>query len=52
MQMMLQISLMVLQSMMIDEVKFDNECEMNVNDGIHGWMEEKLVGSFDDMENV
>ncbi len=35
---MLQISLMVLQSMMTNEVKFDNECEMNVDNGLHGWM--------------
>jgi len=32
---------MVLQLMMTNEVKFDNECEMNVNNGLRGWMEDE-----------
>jgi hypothetical protein len=38
---MLQISSMVLQTTITGEVRFDDECEMNVDDGLHGWMEDE-----------
>jgi hypothetical protein len=41
MQIMLQISSMVLQSTMNDEVRFDDEHEMRVDDSLHGWTEDR-----------
>jgi hypothetical protein len=41
MQIMLQISSMVLQSTTIDEVRFDDEHEMSVDDGLHGWTKDR-----------
>jgi len=40
--------------MMTNKVRFNNELEMNVDNGLHGWMEDeiKLVGMYDDMEKV
>jgi len=53
MQIMLEILLMVLQSTMTDETKFDDKCEMSVNNGLHGWTGDgKPVGLSDDMEKV
>jgi hypothetical protein len=40
MQTMLQILSMMLHSMTTDEMRFDNKHEMNVDDGLHGWMED------------
>ncbi len=46
MQIMLQISSMVLQSMMPNETRFDDEREMSVDDdGLHGWTWGPVVGA-------
>ncbi len=42
---MLQISSMVLQSMMPNETRFDDEREMSVDDGLHGWTWGPVVGA-------
>jgi hypothetical protein len=39
MQIMLHILSTVLQSTTTDNARSDNKCEMNVNNGMHGWME-------------
>jgi hypothetical protein len=44
-QIMLQIMLMVLQSTMTDEKRFNNECEMNVDDGLQSGWRTKIGGS-------
>ncbi len=41
MKIMLSISSMVLQLMMTNKVRFNDEHEMNVNNGLHGWMEDE-----------
>ncbi len=40
-QIMLEIMSMVLQSMMINEARFNNEREMNVDNGLQGSMEDE-----------